>query len=133
LPELKEVGIDLSSTDIDGKMMLVCLFDMQQRPSRHCAMQLVKQAEQLKSKNITVVIIQASKMEQDALNQWKNKYNIPFPVGMVEEDAEKARFTWGIRSLPWLILTDDKHIVSSVGFRVDDLDQKIGDVENVER
>ncbi len=125
LPELKEVGIDLPTTDTDGKMILVCFFDMEQRPSRHCVMQLVKQAEQLKSKGITVVAIQASQIDQDALNQWKNKYNLPFPVGMVEDDTDKARFTWGLRSLPWLILTNKNHIVSSNGFSVSKLDNKI--------
>ncbi len=88
-------------------------------------MQLVKQAEQLKSKGITVVAIQASQIDQDALNQWKNKYNLPFPVGMVEDDTDKARFTWGLRSLPWLILTNKNHIVSSNGFSVSKLDNKI--------
>ena len=125
LPELKEAGIDLPPADTDGKMMMVCLFDMEQRPSRHCLTQLAKQAEQLKSKGITVVAIQASKMDQDALSQWKNKYNIPFPVGMVQGDAEKANFAWGVRSLPWLILTDKDHIVSSNGFSVTELDNKI--------
>jgi len=125
LPELKEVGIDLPPADTDGKIMLVCLFDMEQRPSRHCLTQLAKQAEQLKSTGVTIVAVQASKMDQDALSQWKNKYNIPFPVGMVEGDYEKASFAWGIRSLPWLILTDKDHIVSSNGFSVTELDNKI--------
>ncbi|MHC4204202.1 MAG: carboxypeptidase regulatory-like domain-containing protein [Planctomycetota bacterium] len=127
MPELKKVGIDLSPADTDGKMLLVCFFDMEQRPSRHCVMQLVKQAEKLKSKGITVVAIQASKIEQTALNQWKNKYNIPFPVGMVQSDAEKTRFSWGVRSMPWLILTDREHIVQTAGFRINDLDEKIGE------
>jgi len=133
LPDLKEVGIDLPPADTDGKIMLVCLFDMEQRPSRHCLTQLAKQAEQLKSKGVTVVAVQASKMEQDAISQWKNKYNIPFPVGMVEDDAEKARFAWGIRSLPWLMLTDSGHIVRSAGFQVNQLNEKIGEMTNVER
>ena len=133
LPELKEIAIDLPPADTDGKIMLVCFFDMEQRPSRHCITQLANQAEQLKSKGVTVVAIQASKMNQDALTQWKNKYNIPFPAGMVQGDAEKARFTWGIRSLPWLILTDSGHIIRAAGFRVNELNEKIGEMANVER
>lgn len=133
LLELKDVGIELSPADADGKMMLVCLFDIEQRPSRHCVTQLAKQAEQLEGKGVSAVIIQASKIEQDALNQWKNKYNIPFPIGMLKDDAEKARFAWGIRSLPWLILTDNEHIIRSTGFRVNELNEKIGEMANVER
>jgi len=133
LPELKEVGIDLPPADTNGKIMLVCFFDMEQRPSRHCVTQLAKQAEQLKSKGVTIVAVQASKMDQDALSQWKNKYNIPFPAGMVRGDTEKARFAWGIRSLPWLILTDSKHIIRSTGFQVNQLNEKIEEMANVER
>jgi hypothetical protein len=133
LPELKMIGINLSPADTDGKMMLVCLFDMEQRPSRRCVMQLAKQAEQLKGKGVTVVAVQASKIDQDALKQWKNKYNIPFPVGMSKGDAEKARFAWGVRSLPWLILTNSEHIIRTAGFRVNDLNQKIGEMANVKR
>ncbi|HIJ67349.1 MAG TPA: hypothetical protein HPP51_03580 [Planctomycetes bacterium] len=125
LPELKNVGIDLPPADTDGRIMLVCLFDMEQRPSRHCVTQLAKRAEQLKGKGVTIVAIQASKMDQDTLSEWKNKYNIPFPIGMVRSDTEKTRFTWGIRSLPWLILTDQKHIVEASGFSLAKLDEKI--------
>jgi hypothetical protein len=133
LPELKDVGIDLPAAETDGKIMLVCFFDMEQRPSRHCVTQLAKQAEQLKSKDVTIVAVQASKIDQDVLNKWKNEYNIPFPVGMVESDADKARFTWGIRSLPWLILTDREHVIRTAGFQVNELDEKIGGLTNVER
>ena len=133
LPELKEAGIDLPPAETDGKIMLVCFFDMEQRPSRHCVTQLAKQAEQLKGKGVTIVAVQASEMDQDALSQWKNKYNIPFPVGMVQGNAEKARFTWGVRSLPWLILTDSGHIIRSTGFRFNKLNEKIGEMANVER
>ncbi len=129
LPELKEVGIDLPSADIDGRIMLACLFDMEQRPSRHCVTQLAKQADQLKSKGITIIAVQASKIDQTALIQWVEKYNIPFPVGMVKEDAEKARFTWGVRSLPWLILTDTKHIIRSAGFSIKELNEKLEQFE----
>jgi len=53
------------------------------------------------------------------------KYKIPFAVRMVEGDEEKTRFTWGVRSLPWLILTDQEHIVRSNGFSLGELNEKI--------
>ena len=96
-------------------------------------MQLTKQAKQLRQKGVAVVIVQASKVDEKKLNEWVKKNNIPFPVGMVESDAEKARFAWGVRSLPWLILTDSKHIIQATGFRVNELNEKIGEMANVER
>jgi len=132
LPELKDVKVEIPSSDADGKMILVCFWDMEQRPSRYCIMQLAKQAEQLKQKGIIVVAVQASKIDENKLNDWVKKYKIPFPVGMVQGDVEKSRFAWGLRSLPWLILTDRKHVIRSGGFGINDLNEKIGGIVNVE-
>lgn len=125
LPDLKELGIETLPGDLSGRRILVCFWDMNQRPSRHCMTQLAKQAQQLKNKGITVIAVQASKMDQDALNQWIKKYDIPFPAGMIQGDEKKARFDWGIKSLPWLILADTRHIVSGDGFGLEELDDKI--------
>ncbi len=125
LPELKEVQVDLSPSNIEGRMILVCFFDMEQRPSRYCLMQLAKQAEQLNQMGVTTVAVQASKIDENTLNNWVKKYKIPFPVGMVQGDVEKSRFAWGVKSLPWLILTNRKHIVKSNGFSLTQLNEKI--------
>ena len=133
LPDLKALGITLAPGAIEGKRILVCFWDMNQRPSRHCVTQLAEQAEQLKNKNVTVIAVQASKIEQQALNQWVKKYNISFSVGMVQSDAKKVRFNWGVKSLPWLILTDNKNIVRAEGFGLDELEKKNRENENVEK
>jgi len=85
----------------------------------------IKQAQQLKQKGVIVIAVQASKIDENTLNDWVKNYNIPFPVGMVQGDEEKARFNWGVRSLPWLILTDKQHIVQAEGFGIDELDERI--------
>jgi hypothetical protein len=45
----------------------------------------------------------------------------------------KIRAAWGVRSLPWLILTDRKHIVTVEGFGLNELNDEIKETENVER
>jgi len=125
LPELKDFGIKLSPDDIRGKMILLCFWDMQQRPSRRCMTQLAKQSEQLKNKGITIIAVQAAQIDSEELNQWIKKYNIPFPVGMIKGNTEKTRFAWGVKSLPWLILTDQKHIVETNGFSLEEKNEKI--------
>jgi protocatechuate 3,4-dioxygenase beta subunit len=132
LPELKNVKVEIPSSDTEGKMILVCFFDMEQRPSRYCVNRLTKQAEQLKQKGIIVVAVQASKIDENQLSDWVKKNNIPFPVGMVQDDVEKSRFAWGVHSLPWLILTDRRHVVRSGGFGINDLNEKIGGIASVE-
>ena len=124
LPELKNLSIKLLP-DTTDKIVLVCFFDMEQRPSRNCLMQLSKRAQELQEKDVSVVAVQASKIDENTLNEWIKGQNISFPVGMIQTDEEKTRFTWGIRSLPWLILTDKNHIVCSNGFSLGELDNKI--------
>jgi len=133
LPELKDLGIELSSSEGGSRAMLLCFFDIEQRPSRHCVMELVKQVQELKEKGIIVVAVQASKVGENTLNEWIKKYNIPFPVGMIKGNEEKAKFAWGIRSLPWLILTGRKHVVWAEGFGINDLNEKIKEVSDAER
>ena len=126
LPELKPFNIDLSQTSMQSKIVLVCFFDMNQRPSRNCIEKLAKQADELKRKGATIIAIQASKVDKDKLDQWVRKQGISFPVGMIQGDEEKTHIAWGgVRSLPWLILTDRKHIVRAAGFSINELDEKI--------
>jgi len=74
---------------------------------------------------VVVVAVQASKVNEETLNEWMKKNNIPFPAGMIEGDEEKTRFSWGVRSLPWLILADRKGIVWAEGFRIEEIGDKI--------
>ena len=102
--------------------------------------QLAKQAGQLREKGVTVVAVQASKVDETTLAEWVKNSNIAFPVGMVQGDPsatlgtgeEQTRSAWGVQSLPWLILTDREHVVIAGGFGVDDLDERIKEADNVE-
>jgi len=123
LPDIKDFKIAISPADAKDKSFLVCFFDMNQRPSRNCLLQLNTRA-----KDVVVVAVQASKIDDSVLKDWVEKNNIPFPVGMIQGDEEKTRFTWGVRSLPWLILTDRGRIVKAEGFGIDKLEEKIKEV-----
>ena len=117
----EEIDIAFDIDRAKEKRLLICFWDMNQRPSRNCITQLAKQAEQLKERGVTVVAVQASKVDQNVLDEWVKKNNVAFPVGMVRGDDEQTRFTWGVKSLPWLILTDRNHVVVSEGFQLGDL------------
>ena len=125
LPSLEDFGVKLSEVKKSSNVIFICFFDIQQRPSRNCIMRLAKQAEQLEQKGVSVVAVQVSKIDENKLKEWIKKYNIPFPVGMVQGDEEEIRFTWGVQSLPWLILTDTEHIVTAEGFVITELEEKI--------
>jgi len=125
LPAFDGIKLKLSTEQIRDKTILLCFFDMNQRPSRNCLLQLSTRAKELMAKDVVVVAVQASKVDDSVLKDWVEKNNIPFPVGMIQGDEEKTRFTWGVRSLPWLILTDKKHAVTAEGFAINELDEKI--------
>jgi uncharacterized GH25 family protein len=125
LPGFDGIKIDLAEDQTKDKMILVCFFDMEQRPSRNCISQLVKQAEWLKEKAVAVIAIQVSNADPGTFNEWVKKNNTPFPVGMVETDVEEIRFAWCVQSLPWLILTNRDHIVAAEGFAISEISDKI--------
>jgi hypothetical protein len=125
LPEFIGLGIKSSPDDYNDQMILICFFDIEQRPSRNCILQLTKRAQELQAKGVVVVAIQSSKIEQTKLKEWIKAQDISFPVGMVEGDSEKICFAWGVKSLPWLILTDRNHIVTAEGFSISELNEKI--------
>jgi hypothetical protein len=88
-------------------------------------MQLKKKWQNLQTKKVAVIAIHGSQIEQDKLEEFIKENEIEFPVGKIIVDEEKTRFTWGVKSLPWLILTDKQHIVIAEGFGFGELDEKI--------
>jgi hypothetical protein len=124
LPELKPVGVELPAEAKD-RMLLVCLCDVDQRPSRRCVTQLAGQAGRLGEKGVTVVVVQAALADEWARKKWMQENKIPFPVGAFPADVDKMRFAWGVTSLPHLVLTDKKRTVVAEGFELSDLDQEI--------
>ena len=128
LPEFDDVKIDLAADFAAGKMVLVCFFDMNQRPSRHCVTQLAKRAEQLNEKGVAVVAVQTSTIDENRLSQWIGKNVGSLAVGIALADNDEMRANWGVRSLPWLILTDDEHVVRAEGFGPGETDAKIKEI-----
>jgi hypothetical protein len=123
IPGISELGI--KSEAAKDKAMLICFFDYEQRPSRNCIQEINKKAQELKEKDIEIIAVQASKIEQDILDEWIEKNNISIPVGMIQDNEEETKLNWGVKSLPWLILTDKEHVVQEEGFSVSEIEEKI--------
>lgn len=125
IPALNDLGISLNNEEIATRKLLVCFIDINQRPSRHLAGELRDRAEELTELNVAALLVQAGRVDAEKLDQWKQSQKIAFPVGMVQNGADKQLFNWGVQSLPWLILTDDRHFVRAQGFGLSDLNDKI--------
>ena len=108
-----------------GKMLLLCFFDLNQRPARRCVLQLAEQAKDLEERSVRVVAVQVPKIDGDELNAWTARQNISFPIGNIQSNVERTKSTWGVESLPWLILTDSEHRVVAEGFSLNELGKKV--------
>jgi len=84
LPDLKDVKINLPAADLTGKMLLVCFLDIEQKPSRDYLKQVNTMANNLGQQNVVVVAVQASKMDENSLSDWCEKYRISVPVGILQ-------------------------------------------------
>ena len=125
LPDYSGINIDLSQDRFKDRKILICFFDYQQRPARRFILQLNNRFAQLKKQGLNIIAVQTTKTSEIELDRWIKKMNISIPVGTVSGDVDEMRFIWNVRSLPWLILTNRRHIVTSEGFGIGELDDKI--------
>jgi hypothetical protein len=126
LPPLNESFARIDPASLEGKPVLVCFWDMHQRPSRHCIRQLARQASRLQG--VEVIAIQTAGIDATLLNEWIQANDISFPVLTMAGKQEDILFTWNVQSLPWLILTDRNHVVKARGFPMQELDRQLASV-----
>jgi len=124
LPDLAPLGLTPADAPADQPLLAV-LIDAEQRPSRRALRLLGEQAAALKAKGVAVVAVHAGTMAEDAFKAWKQEAALPFPIGCLKGESEKALATWGAGALPWFILTDKAHRVMAEGFDLDELDAKL--------
>jgi hypothetical protein len=124
LPDLTTVELGTEAAPA-GKPVLLCLFDIEQRPSRRFARMLTEQHDALKQKGITILGLQAAVTPADTLKEWKQANPVPFPIGRVPEKSDKTKWAADVESFPWLILTDSKGRVAAEGFAFEELEAKL--------
>jgi hypothetical protein len=130
IPGFENIKIpDFQPELVENKSVLICFWDMEQRPSRQCILDLEKQKELLQNKNIAVFIIHAGKDSEDVTNLLKEN-NISIATGTIDGDPYDTLLAWGARGLPWLVLTDKQHTIIAAGFNPDELNGKIKENEN---
>ena len=127
LPELANLDLPADCAPV-GKPLLLCLFDLDQRPSRRLTRLLADQYDDFKQKGLIVLAVQAALASPEAFKDWKDGNPMPFPVGRLAEKTDKSKWISQVESLPWLILTDANHRVTAEGFAIDDLDAKLKSV-----
>jgi hypothetical protein len=122
-----DLGSYLSRDLTDGRPVLLCFIDIRQPSSRQCMAELVRKADALEAKGIITITRQASEGTRE-LHAQLDAHCTAFPWHLAGEDFAARKAAWGIKSLPWLILTNQKHAVVAAGFGLDELDKRIGEV-----
>jgi len=129
LPDLAAVGLSNDCAPA-GKQVLLCLFDVEQRPSRRFTRLLTEQHDSLRQKGLTVLGVQAAVTTAEALKEWKDASSPPFAVGQLTEKNDKTKWASEVESMPWLILTDAEHRVVAEGFALEEIDAKLKETGN---
>lgn len=125
LPDLAGLADLPEATSLHGKPLVICLWDINQRPSRRLARLLAEQHAALTQKGVAVLAVQASPTSPEELKTWQAANPLPFPVGRVGEASARTKWAMETESKPWLILVNDQGKVSAEGFAPDELEEKI--------
>jgi hypothetical protein len=133
LPDLKALGADDTAwaAAVDSakdRAILVIFGDETQRSSRHAVKALADKAAALREKGVAVFRVDVSDRKPE--EKVPGKPDSAFPTKWVTEKGDEIKFGWGIRALPWLILTDKEHVVRAEGFGADEVDAKLAQVQN---
>jgi hypothetical protein len=121
LPDLKPFGFEADALG-DGKPVLLCLLDIDQRPCRRLARLLADQHDALRQKGIVLLAIQAAESSEETFKAWKLSNPLTYPVGRAADKSENTKWASQVPALPWLILADRGHRIVAEGFPVEELD-----------
>ncbi len=122
IPGFDGVRFETSQKDkIKGRPLLVCFWDMDQRPSRQCMRVLEKQMQIWRDKNVAVLAVHTGAKRGRQVTEWLKKYGPSLTAGTIQGDPYDTLLAWGARGFPWLVLTDEKHVITKAGFNLSDM------------
>ena len=124
-PQLVDLCPAFSQLLTDGRPILLCLADPLQPSSRECLVGLAGKTEALAARGVITIGVLTTKVDFQQHNAFVKANHIAFPNYGAGDDFEIRKVTWGIKSVPWLILTDGKHTVVAEDFAIDELESKL--------
>ena len=108
-----------------GKPVLLCLFDVEQRPSRRFVRQLAEQHDALRQKGLRSWACKRPSRPPNRSRNGRTPTPCRSPSAASAEKADEAEWPLEVESLPWLILTDKAHRVTAEGLPLEELDAKV--------
>jgi hypothetical protein len=128
--QLIDLCPDLSFLHTDGRPLLLCFVDIAQQPSQQFLVDLAKQTDALEAKDIIIVVVRTSTIDIRPYDAFTKANHLSFCSLCVQDDFEARKTAWGIKSLPWLILADRQHSIIAQGFALDQLANKVKEIDN---
>jgi hypothetical protein len=125
VPALASLGLDVPPDPLKGKRVLLCFFDMNQRPSRRFVPELAARAKDLEKNDVVTFLVHAGQGDKTAVAQWLRERSVPFAIGAVSGDTTKLLKDWTVQALPWLVLLDEKQTLAASGFDLQQLDENL--------
>jgi protocatechuate 3,4-dioxygenase beta subunit len=136
LPSMEK--LDIAKSLGSRLPVLLCFWDMEQRPCRALLQQLAGRSSTLQTAGITVLLIHfpqtykgkaAYERHRDEVQTWVRENHIPYSTDVMPGNVKDTKDNWGIKFLPWLILTDKNHVVCAEGFVIGDLDKVLQEMK----
>jgi len=75
----------------------------------------------LQDKNIVILAVHSGTKPEKEVREWLKENGLSLMSGTIEGDPYDTLLAWGAKGLPWLILTDEQHIITNAGFSLADL------------
>jgi len=134
LPDLSSLEIGFDPRRVKNKKTLMCFVDYTRHASQSAINYLNKVRYDIQKRNIIVFCVQVTPVDEEAFKAWKKTNKIRMPIAVLSGDTwwnDKQNPSvlhrpkesmgvladkWGVRSLPWVILTDENQNVMATGF-----------------
>ncbi|MBW7990640.1 MAG: hypothetical protein FVQ84_11585 [Planctomycetes bacterium] len=136
LPDLRILEMGFDYKGFKNKKNLVVFVDYINRSSQIAFNSLKRRQLELRRRNVEIVCIQVTPVDEGDFAEWKKENRISFPVyilpgqpgrdgknnPIISKQAPKIMNTlrreWGLRSLPWTILTDENQKILATGLNI---------------
>jgi protocatechuate 3,4-dioxygenase beta subunit len=114
---------------VAGKKLLVVAASIEQRPSRRILDILAASQAAIANQGFAVVLVHPAVTDEKQVKKWLADHKLDVAqVILAKDQADAARLmsACGAESLPFMLTTDDKHVVTVLDIQPDKLDQLRG-------
>jgi hypothetical protein len=112
------------AADLAGRKLLVVAASVEQRPLWHLLDTLAAQADAIAKQGFSIVFVHAAVTDEQQVRQWLKDHKLDVAQLILAKDqpgVARLMAACGAESLPFMLLTDDKHAVTAVDVQPDQL------------